>query len=132
MWFNLITRKRMFCRLKQRFLRLKYISRTIFVAAGVNFININQHYRYKFFIRTSFFYVHVTRKKLPKRHWYEKTAQKTLMKLTAGVSNLLNVQTCRTSHQNWEVCTCYTIKPWVGNLTMHFPVYESSSAPSLL
>ncbi len=39
---------------------------------------------YEFFVRTLFFYVHVTRKKLPKRRSYEKNAQKTLMKLTEG------------------------------------------------
>jgi len=45
----------------------------------VNFINI---LRTCFFVWTLFFYVHVTRKKLPKRHLYEKFACLTLMKLT--------------------------------------------------
>ncbi len=44
----------------------------------------HQHFKYTFFARTSFFYVHVTRKKLPKRRSYEKFAGKTLMKLTPG------------------------------------------------
>jgi len=44
----------------------------------------HQHFTYKFFVRTLFFYVHVTRKKLPKRHSYEKFVHKTLMKLTPG------------------------------------------------
>jgi len=34
------------------------------------------------FVRTSFFYLHVTRKKLPKRQSYEKRAPIMLMKLT--------------------------------------------------
>jgi len=40
-----------------------------------------------FFVQTLFFYVHVTRKKLPKRCLYEKFARKTLMKLTPGLYN---------------------------------------------
>ncbi len=49
---------------------------------SVNFINI---LRTNFFVRTSFlqfFYVHVTREKLPKQHSYEKFVCKMLMKLT--------------------------------------------------
>jgi len=42
----------------------------------------HQHFRYEFFIRTSFFYVHVTWEKLPKRRLYKKRVCITLMKLT--------------------------------------------------
>jgi len=52
----------------------------------VNFINIlhtNFLYERRF---SSFFYVHVTREKLPKRHSYKKFARKMLMKLTPGRS----------------------------------------------
>jgi len=53
--------------------------------AAVNFINIFS----AFFVRMSFrqlFYVRSYKKKLPKRHPYEKIAQKMLMKLTPGVN----------------------------------------------
>ncbi len=36
-----------------------------------NSCQFHQHFTYKFFIQTSFFYIHVTREKLPKRHLYE-------------------------------------------------------------
>ncbi len=52
---------------------------------GVNFINI---LRMKFLYERrfgSFSYVHVTREKLPKQHWYEKFVCKMLMKLTTVV-----------------------------------------------
>jgi hypothetical protein len=52
---------------------------------GVNFISFlhtNFSYEHCF---SSFFYVHVTRAKLPKRHLFKKFARKMLMKLTAGV-----------------------------------------------
>jgi len=48
----------------------------------VNFINVlNSSFLYKHHFG-SFFYVHVTREKLPKRRSYKKCAQKTFMKLT--------------------------------------------------
>jgi len=53
---------------------------------GVNFINIlctNFLYKHLF---CSFFYVHVTRSKLPKQRLYEKFARKMLMKLTTAVA----------------------------------------------
>ncbi len=37
---------------------------------------------YKFFVRTLFYYVHVTREKLPKQRSYKKFVRLTLMKLT--------------------------------------------------
>jgi len=51
---------------------------------GVNFINIlrtNFLYERRF---SSFFYIHVTREKLPKQRLYEKFVCKMLMKLTTG------------------------------------------------
>ncbi len=45
----------------------------------VNFINFLYEHRF-----SSFFYVHVTREKLPKRRSYEKFVRKMLMKLTPG------------------------------------------------
>ncbi len=48
----------------------------------VNFIKIlRANFTYESLIG-SFFYLHVTREKLPKRHLYEKFAHKMLMKLT--------------------------------------------------
>jgi hypothetical protein len=57
-------------------------SAVVLLAAVVNFINI---LRAKFTYESlfgSFFYLHVTREKLPKRHSYVKFARKLLMKLT--------------------------------------------------
>jgi len=51
----------------------------------VNFINILRMiflYEHSF---SSFFYVHVTREKLPKQRSYEKQVRITLMKLTAAL-----------------------------------------------
>jgi len=51
---------------------------------GVNFINVkrtNFSYEHRF---GSFYYVHVTRKKLPIQHSYKKFAHLMLMKLTLG------------------------------------------------
>jgi len=42
----------------------------------------HQHFTYEFFIQTSFFYVHVTREKLPKWDSYKKRTHIMLMKLT--------------------------------------------------
>jgi len=59
-----------------------------FIRPGVNFINIlltNFSYKGHF---GSFFYVHVTREKLPKRHSYEKFVRKMLMKLTTEEQNM--------------------------------------------
>jgi len=51
---------------------------------GVNFINV-KHTNFSYKCRFGSFYnVHVTRKKLPKWHSYEKFARLTLMKLTPG------------------------------------------------
>ncbi len=51
---------------------------------GVNFINVKPtNFLYKRHFG-SFYYVHVTRKKLPKQRSYEKFMHLTLMKLTAG------------------------------------------------
>jgi len=53
----------------------------------VNFINV---LRANFFYKSlfgSFFYLHVTRAKLPKRHSYKKFARKMLMKLTPKRQN---------------------------------------------
>ncbi len=57
---------------------------------GVNFINIkctNFSYEHRF---GTFYYIHVTRKKLPKQCSNEKFAHLTLMKLTPGV-NFINI-----------------------------------------
>jgi len=57
--------------------------------SGVNFINIlrtNVSYECRFH---SFFYVHVTREKLPKQRLYKKFVQKMLMKLTTGGAKFL-------------------------------------------
>jgi len=54
---------------------------------GVNFINIlrtNFLFEGRF---GSFFYVHVTREKLPNQRSYEKVVRKMLMKLTIGENN---------------------------------------------
>jgi len=58
-----------------------------------NRCQFHQHFMYKFFKQTlfwHFFYIHVTREKLPKRHSYEKFVRKMLMKLTARWTNLGN------------------------------------------
>jgi len=55
---------------------------------GVNFINIlctNFLYECCF---GSFFYIHVTREKLPKRHLYKKFVRKILMKFKVGLSTI--------------------------------------------
>ena len=68
------------------------------LTTGVNFINIlhtNFSYEYCF---SSFFYVHVTREKLPKQRLYEKFARKMLMKLTPArikASNKMLVKSTR-------------------------------------
>ncbi len=50
----------------------------------INFINIlRKNFSYERCFG-SFFYVHVTRKKLPKQHTYKKFVNKLLMKLTKG------------------------------------------------
>jgi len=50
----------------------------------------HHHFTYEFFSYKrhfgSFFYVHVTREKLPKRRSYEKFVRKMLMKLTTGIT----------------------------------------------
>jgi len=54
-------------------------------ASGVNVINVkNINFLYECHFG-SFYYIHVTRKKLPKQRLYEKFARLTLMKLTAGL-----------------------------------------------
>ncbi len=57
---------------------------------GVNFINILRTYFCRF---GSFFYINVTREKLPKQRLYEKFVRKMLMKLTPCVicDNLYSV-----------------------------------------
>jgi len=55
---------------------------------GLNFINILRTIFLYESCFGSFFYVHVTRGKLPKRRSYKKSVRKTLMKLTAGHSFL--------------------------------------------
>jgi len=51
----------------------------------------HQLFTYEYFVQThcfgNFFYIHVTREKLPKRHTYKKIVRKTLMKLTPGHNN---------------------------------------------
>ena len=64
---------------------LIFLGQIFFIAMppGVNFINIkhtNFSYKRRF---GSFYYAHVTREKLPKRHSYEKFVRILLMKLTA-------------------------------------------------
>jgi len=59
------------------------------IIAGVNFINVqrtNFSYECRF---SSFFYVHVTRKKLPKWRLYKKRKRLMLMILTAGIQDRL-------------------------------------------
>ncbi len=51
---------------------------------------LRQHFTYKFFVRMSFwqfFYVHVTREKLPKQRLYNKFVHKMLMKLTTVLAS---------------------------------------------
>jgi len=77
----------------------------------VNFINIlriNFSYKWRF---SSFFYVHVTRKKLPKLGSYKKLARKMLMKLTPEKQlNIMDnyksffIENCRFSYSN-----CYLL-----------------------
>jgi len=55
----------------------------------VNFINILSAYFCTKVLQAAFFYLHVTREKLPKRLSYEKGAHKMLMKLTQGWTTLL-------------------------------------------
>jgi len=56
----------------------------------------HQHFTHTFFVRKYFaqlfFYLHVTREKLPKRLSYEKCACKMLMKLTPGVDVCVAVE----------------------------------------
>jgi len=59
----------------------------------VNFINIlSANFVYKSLFG-SFFYLYVTREKLPKRHLYKKFAHKMLMKLTPFSWNLVELKT---------------------------------------
>ncbi len=56
---------------------------------GVNFTNIlSTHFSYERCFG-SFFYVYVTRGKLPKRHTHEKFVRNMLMKLMAGGKQVL-------------------------------------------
>jgi len=60
------------------------VGRRAFASSGVNFINIlHTNFLYKLRIG-SFFYLHVTREKLPKQRAYKKFVRKMLMKLTIG------------------------------------------------
>jgi len=63
--------------------RVKAVHRMLMkLSQGVNFINILcAHFLYKV-LHTAFFYLHVTREKLPKILLYEKGSRKMLMKLT--------------------------------------------------
>jgi len=77
---------------------------------GVNFINVKRtNFLYKRSFG-SFYYVHVTRKKLSKQHSYEKFVRLTLMKLTtAEPEKIIGLEICakkipeslRTYHPNW-------------------------------
>jgi len=59
-----------------------FVLQNLSTSQGVNFINVkraNFSYEHHF---GSFYYVHVTREKLPKQRSYKKFASITLMKLT--------------------------------------------------
>jgi len=72
---------------------------------AVNFINVLlANFTYKSLFG-SFFYLHLTREKLLKRHWHKKFAKKMLMKLTpefAGVILILHWQMKLTRPQFWH------------------------------
>ncbi len=63
----------------------------------------HQHFTYKFFVQTSFFYVYVTREKLLKRRSYEKCAQKMLMKLTPAKWATFLGQLCHDLKLAWAL-----------------------------
>jgi len=66
------------------------VEKLLFTRPGINFINVlRSHFSYKSAL-SSFFYLHVTREKLPKRLSYEKGVRKMLMKLTSGI-NFTNI-----------------------------------------
>ncbi len=72
---------------------------------GVNFINVKRtNFLYKCHFGT-FYYIHVTRKKLPKWRSYKKITRLTLMKLTTGLLYLHCVS------GNW---TSFTWLWWFG------------------
>ncbi len=59
------------------------------LVSGVNFINVKHaNFLYESLFG-SFFYLNVTREKLPKRHSYKKFSRLMLMKLTAGLICLI-------------------------------------------
>jgi len=70
------------------------------LTAWVNFINIlRAHFSYESLL-TIFFYLHVTREKLPKRLTYEKCVRKLFMKLTPeiiGETEPAKVRSCTTT-----------------------------------
>jgi len=59
----------------------------------------------------SFFYLHVTREKLQKRHSYEKFVGLTLMKLTQGV-NFINVERTNFSYE-YDVLATFLVTFWL-------------------
>ncbi len=62
--------------------RIRRLDETFITREGVNFINVNHaNFLYEHRFR-SFYYVHITREKLPKQHLYKKFACIMLMKLT--------------------------------------------------
>ncbi len=70
-------------------------------STGVNFINVKGT---NFSYAISFFYVHVTRKKLPKRRSCKKRARVTLMKLTTGGPHFMRsfyLQFCINAIEKW-------------------------------
>ncbi len=67
------------------------VEKLLFTRPGINFINVlRAHFLYKSASSSFFFYLHVTREKLPKRLSYEKGVRKMLMKLTSGI-NFTNI-----------------------------------------
>jgi len=55
---------------------------------------------------TAFFYLHVTREKLPKRLPFQKGVRKTMMKLTPGVSSKIPIR-CKENgrqHRRFQLC----------------------------
>jgi len=85
------------------------------LCSGVNFINVkhtNFLYERHF---GSLYYVHVTRKKLPKRRSYEKFACLMLMKLTEGVNSVNIHKTNFTNLHKYESIE-YRLMSWVTML----------------
>ncbi len=91
-------------------------SYSLYIPDSVSWCQFHQCKMREFFVRMSFLYVRVTRKKLPKRHLYEKFACFMLIKLTTG-RMLILLHNLLLSNLKWMSFFLQTSLSFTGLLT---------------